>query len=116
MNKATKWTDKTPAAAKGSYISDSAHVELDDEGVIQFIRSDSHISTTSTSEIIKNYIDDEIERFCNFNHISKNGWKKRGVIEKTTNNLGLTIYVLYYKTLFRACKHEIKFSPTALIK
>ena len=107
--KEIKWTDKTPKDLPGTYLSDSAKETIGDDDIIHFIMSDKHISTKSTIEIIGNYISDEIERFCNFNHISKRAWKKRGVITKETDMTGTLIYRLVYQSLLKNCLHEIKF-------
>ena len=108
MQKIT-WKDNSPLSMAGTYLSDSAKVTIDNNGVIQDIESDSHIFVKTVSEVVENYINDEIERFCNFNHILKRAWKKRGIITKEPATLELQVYCLYYKTLFRAYKHEIKF-------
>ena len=107
--KETKWKDNSPLSMPGTYLSDSAMVTIDNNGVIQHIKSDRYIFVKTASEVVENYINDEIERFCNYNHISKRAWKKRGVITKEPANLELQVYCLYYKTRFRAYKHEIKF-------
>ena len=104
-----KWTDKTPLNGSGRWLSDSDVLVIKDSNeVIQEIKSTRWPYTFSG--LVENYIKDEIERFCNFNHISKRAWKKRGIITKEPATLELQVYCLYYKTRFRACKHEIKFS------
>ena len=112
--KEIKWKDNSPLSMPGTYLpgtylSDSAEVTIGDDGIILAIRSDSHIFVNSVAEVIENYINDEIERFCNFNHISKRAWKKRGIITKGPATIELQVYYLCYKTRFRAYKHEIKF-------
>ena len=108
--KEIKWTDKTPLALKGEYLSDSAFVTIDSDGVIQYIRSDPNVFAKTLSEVIENYVNDQIEIFCYYNHISNRAWKKRGVIIKNSvNNTELLVDQLCYKTPFKACKHEIKF-------
>lgn len=106
--KEIKWTDKVPLNGSGRWLSDSALVIKDSNEVIQEIKPTRWPYTFS--ELIENYVKDEIERFCNFNHISQKAWEKRGIVVKKPETLELQIYCLYYKTRFRAYKHEIKFS------
>ena len=93
----------------GWQISDSAAVYVDEYGVIQAIKPDSHIFSETLAETIKNYVNDEIERFRNEYHISKRAWNKRGIITKETQYLEKIVYRLIYKKMFRTCTHKIEF-------
>ena len=96
-----------------TYLSDHAAVTFDDDVIIE-IKPDSHCSRCSLKETINNYVLDEVEYFRNINHISKRAWKKRGVIELDTKELGYFSYFLVYETRFKQRYHKIKFSNLVL--
>ena len=50
------------------YLSDHARVEIDDNGVIQSIKPDSHLNT-NLSDTIENYVLDELVYFRNKNYL-----------------------------------------------
>lgn len=91
------------------YLSDHARVEIDDNGIIQSIKPDSHLNT-NLSDTIQNYVLDELVYFRNKNHISKRAWKKHGAIIRNIELIDMFIYQLVYKTRFRTVFKEIKFS------
>ena len=90
------------------YLSDHARVAMDDDGVIQAIKPDSHCNFKTLSETVQAYVEDQIEYFINKNHISKRAWNKRGIIVKEASDIELLVYKLVYKTKFRNCSEEIK--------
>lgn len=92
------------------FLSDHARVSIDDDGVIQSIKPDSYCKGCSLKETINNYVLDELEFFRNKNHISKRAWKKHGVIELDTHELGFFTYILIYNTRFKKRSQKIKFS------
>lgn len=92
------------------FLSDSARVAIDEHNIIQAIQPDSFSSSTTLSETIENYINDQIEYFRKENHISKKAWDKRGVITKQTQYLEKLEYILSYKKLGKQCTHKIAFS------
>ena len=91
------------------YLSDHARVEIDDNGVIQSIKPDSHLNT-NLSDTIQNYVLDELVYFRNKNHISEKAWKKHGAIIRDVKHIDMFIYQFVYKTRFRTVFNEIKFS------
>ena len=95
------------------YLSDHARVEIDDNGVIQSIKPDSHLNT-NLSDTIENYVLDELVYFRNKNHISERAWKKHGAIIRNIELVDMFIYQLVYKTRFRTVFNEIKFSYNIL--
>jgi hypothetical protein len=95
------------------YLSDHARVEIDDNGVIQSIKPDSHLHT-NLSDTIQNYVLDELVYFINKNHISKRAWKKHGAIIRDVEHIDMFIYQFVYKTRFRTVFNEIKFSYNIL--
>ena len=95
------------------YLSDHARVEIDDNGIIQSIKPDSHLNT-NLSDTIQNYVLDELVYFRNKNHISKRAWKKHGAIIRNIELIDMFIYQLVYKTRFRTVFKEIKFSYNIL--
>ena len=92
------------------FLSDSVAVMIDDNGIIQAIKPDSHIFPKTLAETIKNYVNDEIENFRKENHISKRSWNKKGVIMKETHHIDFLCYRLFYKKLSKEYTREIKFS------
>lgn len=96
----------------GWFLSDSAAVMIDDNGVIQAIKPDrsSFKLKQTLSQTVENYVNDEIERFRNEYHISKRAWNKRGIIIKETQYLEKIVYKLFYKKIFKTCTHKIEFS------
>lgn len=97
------------------YLSDHARVGIDENGVIQSIKSDPHFNT-NLSDTIQNYVLDELVYFRNINHISKRAWKKHGAIIRDVEHIDMFIYQLVYKTRFRTIFNEIKFSYNILKK
>lgn len=95
------------------YLSDHARVEIDDNGVIQSIKPDSHLFT-NLSDTIQNYVLDELVYFRNKNHISERAWKKHGTIIRNIELVDMFIYQFVYKTRFRTVFKEIKFSYNIL--
>ena len=95
------------------YLSDHARVVIDDNGVIQSIKPDSHLNT-NLSDTIQNYVLDELVYFRNKNHISEKAWKKHGAIIRNIERIDMFIYQLVYKTRFRTVFNEIKFSYNIL--
>lgn len=96
---------------KGEWMqSDSAAIYVDEKGIIQAIKPDSHIFPETVAETVKNYVNDEIENFRKENHISKRAWNKKGVIMKETQHIDFLCYRLFYKKLLKECTREIKFS------
>ena len=95
------------------YLSDHARVEIDDNGVIQSIKPDSHLNT-NLSDTIQNYVLDELVYFRNKNHISERAWKKHGAIIRDVEHIDMFIYQFVYKTRFRTVFNEIKFSYNIL--
>ena len=95
------------------YLSDHARVEIDDDGVIQFIKPDSYLST-NLSDTIENYVLDQLVYFRNKNHISERAWKKHGAIIRNIELIDMFIYKFVYKTRFRTVFDEIKFSYNIL--
>lgn len=97
------------------YLSDHARVEIDDNGVIQSIKPDSHLNT-NLSDTIQNYVLDELVYFRNKNHISEKAWKKHGAITiiRNVELIDMFVYKLVYKTRFRTVFYEIKFSSNIL--
>lgn len=95
------------------YLSEHARVELDDDGVIQSIKPDSHLNT-NLSDTIQNYVLDELVYFRKKNHISKRAWKKHGAIIRDIELIDMFIYKFVYKTRFRTIFDEIKFSYNIL--
>ena len=95
------------------YLSDHARVFIDDDGVIQSIKPDSHLYT-NLSDTIQNYVLDELVYFRNKNHISEKAWKKHGAIIRDVEHIDMFIYQFVYKTRFRTVFDEIKFSNNIL--
>lgn len=87
-------------------------VDCDSNGVIQAIALSPNITPKpkTLDEIIKIYVKDKVECFRHVYNISKKNWEKHGVITKEIQHLDYFSYRLYYKTLFKECNIEIKFS------
>lgn len=95
------------------YLSDHARVVIDENGVIQSIKPDSHLNT-NLSDTIQNYVLDQLVCFRNKNHISEKAWKKHGAIMRDVEHIDMFIYRFVYKTRFRTVFNEIKFSSNIL--
>ena len=90
------------------YLSDHTWAAIDDNGVVQAIKPDSHYNFKTLSETVQAYVEDQIGYFIYKNHISKRAWNKRGIIVKETSDIEMLVYKLVYKTRFRNCSEEIK--------